>query len=82
MEREAPAPAVEGELRGEYAALREGQICEFMNRSRNKSKMWPIVEFDNRVKRTIYADCQVNELGDEKEYTLLARTQIPLIAAW
>lgn len=72
----------EGELRGEYAFLREGQIRDFINSSRNKSKMWPIVEFDNGLKRTIYADCRVNELGDEKEYTLLARTQIPLIAAW
>lgn len=71
-----------GELRGEYAFLREGQIRQFIYNSRNQSKMWPIVEFDNGLKRTIYAGCQVNELGDEREYTLLARTQIPLIAAW
>lgn len=71
-----------GELRGEYAFLREAQIRLFINNGRNRSKMWPIVEFDNGQKRTIYADCQVNELGDEREYTLLARTQIPLIAAW
>lgn len=73
---------MKSELRGEYAILREGQIRWFINHPRNKSKMWPIVEFDNGVKRTIYADCQVNELGDEREYTLLARTQIPLVAAW
>lgn len=73
---------VEGELRGDYAILREGQIRWFINHPRNKSKKWPIVEFDNGVKRTIYADCQVNELGDERDYTLLARTQIPLAAAW
>lgn len=78
-EREA---IVMGELRGEHALLREEQIRQFLERACNTSKLWPIVEFDNGVKRTIFADCQVNELGDEKPYTLLARTQIPLIAAW
>lgn len=71
-----------GELRGEYATFRETQIREFMQQDRNRYKAWPVVEFDNGLRRTIFADCQVNELGDEKEYTLLARTQIPLIAAW
>lgn len=77
-----PEPLVMGELRGEHAILREGQIRQFLERPCNSSKQWPIVEFDNGIKRTIFADCQVNELGDEKPYTLLARTQIPLIAAW
>ncbi|KAI5368372.1 putative pif1/Herpes helicase domain, DNA helicase Pif1 [Septoria linicola] len=83
--RGSPEPsqaAVQGELRGEYAALRETQIRDFILQPRNQNKMWPIVEFDNGLRRTIYADCQVNELGDEKPYTLLARTQIPLLAAW
>ncbi|KAM3423828.1 ATP-dependent DNA helicase [Cercospora zeina] len=81
----SPEPSqsmVQGELRGEYADLRQAQIKAFMEQPRNQNKMWPIVEFDNKIRRTIYADCQVNELGDEKPYTLLARTQIPLIAAW
>lgn len=34
------------------------------------------------ITRTIYADCRVNELGDEKPYSHLSRTQIPLVAAW
>lgn len=62
--------------------MREEQIREFILQSRNEHKIWPIVEFDNGIRRTIYAECQVNELGDEKPYTLLARTQIPLVAAW
>ncbi|SMQ54726.1 unnamed protein product [Zymoseptoria tritici ST99CH_3D7] len=74
--------SMQGELRGEHALLREKLIREFLERPCNKSKLWPLVEFDNGVKRTIFADCQVNELGDEQPYTLLARTQIPLIAAW
>jgi ATP-dependent DNA helicase PIF1 len=73
---------VQGELRGEHAALREEQIRRFLERPCNASKKWPLVEFDNGVRRTIFADCQVNELGDEQPYSLLARTQIPLIAAW
>lgn len=77
-----PEQDSKGELRGEYAFFREAQISEYIQHARNISKLWPIVEFENGLKRTIYADCQVNELGDEKEYTLLARTQIPLIAAW
>lgn len=77
-----PEPIVMGELRGEHALLRESQIRHFLERPCNSAKQWPIVEFDNGIKRTIFADCQVNELGDEKPYTLLARTQIPLIAAW
>lgn len=84
--REAsPEPSqamVQGELRGEYAVLRARQIKDFIEQSCNTEKRWPIVEFDNGIRRTIYADCQVNELGDEKPYTLLARTQIPLLAAW
>lgn len=81
----SPEPSqatVQGELRGEYAVLREGQIKDFILQPCNTEKRWPIVEFDNGIRHTIYADCQVNELGDEKPYTLLARTQIPLLAAW
>ncbi|CAK4033949.1 ATP-dependent DNA helicase PIF1 [Lecanosticta acicola] len=84
---EPPESYESGELRGEYAALRETQIREFILQDRNKSKMWPVVEFDNGLRRTIYAECTVNELGDvepgqQRDYTLLARTQIPLVAAW
>lgn len=83
----SPEPSqtvVQGELRGEYASLREGQIKDFILQPCNQEKRWPIVEFDNGIRRTIYADCQVNEFGDEKPYTLMARTQIPLLgkSAW
>ena len=45
-------------------------------------KEWPIVQFLNGSKRTIYPRCMVNELGDDEPYSLLSRTQIPLMAAW
>jgi ATP-dependent DNA helicase PIF1 len=66
-------------LSGDHAALREYQIKDF---ALSGPKEWPIVQFNNGVRRTIYADCTVNELGDEKPHSLLCRTQIPLTAAW
>lgn len=44
--------------------------------------VWPIVLFNNGVKCTIRAECQINELGDDKPYSLLCRTQIPLTPSW
>lgn len=72
----APVPT----LGGDHAAFREDQIKAFINRAEHKE--WPIVTFNNGVTRTIYADCTVNEVGDDKPYSLLSRTQIPLTAAW
>lgn len=43
---------------------------------------WPIVQFHNGTTRTIYPSCMMNELGDDEPYSLLSRTQIPLMAAW
>ena len=40
------------------------------------------MRFDNGITRTVFAECRVNELGDEQPYSLLMRTQIPLVAAW
>ena len=45
-------------------------------------KRWPVVRFHNGRERSIYAECTVNELGEEKPYSLLSRTQVPLMAAW
>ena len=41
-----------------------------------------MVEFYNGTTRPIIAQCQLSEYGSEKPYSLLGRTQIPLIAAW
>jgi len=65
---------------GELAALKNDEVHKFMQAQ--PSKEWPIVEFTNGVKRTIYAHCQLNELGTEQPYSLLGRTQIPLLASW
>jgi ATP-dependent DNA helicase PIF1 len=65
---------------GEHAGLREANIKAFIHQAPKKE--WPIVKFDNGVTRTIFADCVINELGDEQPYSLLSRTQIPLLAGW
>ncbi|KAF4998943.1 hypothetical protein FDECE_11657 [Fusarium decemcellulare] len=67
-------------LTGEHAKLRETQIALFMNRQ--PVKAWPKVLFHNGKKRTIYASCVVNSIGDREPYSLLHRTQIPLVAGW
>jgi ATP-dependent DNA helicase PIF1 len=67
-------------LTGENADVREANIRTFMDRAATKEM--PIVLFQNRVTQTIFPDCRVSELGDKKPYSLLSRTQIPLVAGW
>lgn len=74
----------DGDLRGDHAKYREMQIKSFA-RSNNKAWpiiRWPVVRFLNGVTRTIIAECMPNELGTEKPYCLLSRTQIPLTAGY
>ena len=65
---------------GECRARKKGLIKEFTRRAAVCE--WPIVQFQNGEKRTIYAHCMMSELGDNEPYSLLSRTQIPLVAAW
>lgn len=69
-------------LFGERAVIKEEQIKKFIEDPGAKYKMWPIVRFHNGQIRTIFADCSIAELGDERPYSLLMRTQIPLAPAW
>lgn len=64
----------------ERILFQEAQIRAFISKA--KSQEWPIVQFTNGITRPIYAQCPINELGTDKPYSLLARTQIPLLAAW
>jgi ATP-dependent DNA helicase PIF1 len=70
----------ENTLQMERTEFQEAQIRRFITQS--ESQEWPIVQFSNGIVRPIYASCPVNEVGVEKPYSLLARTQIPLLAAW
>jgi ATP-dependent DNA helicase PIF1 len=67
-------------LRGAHAKYAEHQIKAYANQ--NKRQPWPIVKFDNGLPRTIYADCPCNELGNDEPFSLLSRTQIPLMAGY
>jgi len=67
-------------LNGDHTLHREENIKVFIQKAAKKE--WPIVRFDNGLERTIYADCTVNEVGDKAPWSLLSRTQIPLLAAW
>ncbi|KAF7554070.1 hypothetical protein G7Z17_g3171 [Cylindrodendrum hubeiense] len=65
---------------GEHSELRERQVKKFMMAQRVRA--WPRVLFHNGTKRTIYAWCVVNSVGDKEPYSLLYRTQVPLVAGW
>lgn len=66
-----------GGIHPEYA---QAQIALFAENHGNPD--WPVVRFDNGQTRTIFPDCAVNEYGDDATYSLLARTQIPLMAGY
>ena len=65
---------------GAHASYRGDQIKRFMRKSRDRE--WPIVEFTNGQRCAIYAECSVSTWGDEEPFSLLSRTQIPLMAGW
>jgi ATP-dependent DNA helicase PIF1 len=67
-------------IRGAHARYFEEQIKVFGKT--NKRQPWPIVKFDNGLTRTIFADCTASELGNEEPFSLLSRTQIPLMAGY
>ena len=64
----------------DYSMYRNKLMRSFVERTAVKE--WPIVQFLNGWRRTIYPKCMINELGDDEPYSLLSRTQIPLTAAW
>lgn len=64
----------------DHSSRKNGLVGVFVKRTAVQE--WPIVQFLNGRKRTIYPRCMINELGDDEPYSLLSRTQIPLVAAW
>lgn len=67
-------------ISGEHGGLKQIEIKRYEKIV--DKPVWPIVRFSNGIQRAIRAECQVNELGDDKPYSLLCRTQIPLTPAW
>lgn len=64
----------------DYSSRKNGLVNLFVKHT--PVPEWPIVRFLNGRRRTIYPRCMMNELGDDTPYSLLSRTQIPLMAAW
>jgi len=71
-------------LDGRHAAYRHCSIKEFVhnNKCGGEYLPWPVVKFDNGQERTIYADCAVDSYGQGEPYSLLSRTQIPLVPGY
>lgn len=77
-------PATQGfvHLRGgEYHHYRHEQVkhCVIIE---NHQQDLPVVQFHNGRKLTIFPDCSVTQLGAERPYSLLSRTQLPLVPGW
>jgi len=68
------------EILGEYKEVRSAQMYAFTEQRHVTA--FPIVQFNNGISQTIYPVCQLSELGAENPYSLMGRTQIPLIPAW
>ncbi|KAK6823657.1 aaa ATPase [Apiospora arundinis] len=69
-------------VHGEHAHVKESEIKSYIEGPGAEFKVWPVVQFHNGIRCVIHAECSINELGDEKPYSLLSRTQIPLAPAW
>ena len=63
-----------------YRRYVEKQVRKFQEQQQDKQ--WPIVRFTNGVERVITCHCSIQELGNDEPYSLLSRTQIPLLAGW
>lgn len=81
--RQGPA-ALPGNIAGDHKELREQMVKEYAQ----GVKKWPrVLFFDNgqfheQQRRTIYPDCSVSTIGRNSPYTLIHRTQVPLMPAW
>lgn len=73
-------------LFGDHAEYRIKEIQTFIDRA--PEKKWPIVRFDCGMTCTVYEHCEVQELGTVREdgtqesFSLMSRTQIPLVAGY
>lgn len=75
-----------GKVKGDYIEIRQKLIRHFAFAHETELRQdgfgWPIVKFDNGQTETIYPDCKVNQVGFERPYSLVFRTQIPLTAGY
>ena len=66
---------------GEFSRLEEDEIVCWTGKQ-SSAFLLPVVLFENGVRRAIYPACQDTEVGDPPPFSVIARTQIPLLPAW
>lgn len=81
LRHEEIGPAIPSLRGAENHIYRLEQIKKFITLT-NAGKGLPVVSFLNGKQTTIYPDCSVALLGDERPYSILSRTQLPLVAGW
>ncbi|KAM0713872.1 hypothetical protein Q7P37_010834 [Cladosporium fusiforme] len=85
-EKELPRPQIRtasfGGLQStRLIAIRQDRILEFM--SGNHFPPLPVVKFNSNPDNiVIWPDCSISERGFTEPYSLLIRTQLPLMAGW
>ena len=70
--------------KGTHSVLKSRLVEAFIRAKKEKKEeeALPVVKFTNGIETTIYPDCTVSEFGETRPYSLISRTQIPLMAAW
>ena len=68
------------EVIGDHKRHRQRLLSKFVDS--NSRNPWPVVRFLNGQVKTILPHARVSEHGGEPPWSLLSRTQIPLMAAW
>jgi ATP-dependent DNA helicase PIF1 len=66
---------------GEFSRFEEDEIVCWTGKQSTTFPL-PVVQFENGVRRVVYPACQDTELGDPPPFSVIARTQIPLLPAW
>lgn len=69
-------------ISGEHAVYQEREVRKFRDLQPKASRKWPIVMFNNGVKRVVFAKCLVTAVGKSMPFSKLSRTQIPLLPGW
>lgn len=66
---------------GDFGPLAEQQIVSWTGQQMPDFPL-PVVRFEGGVQRVVYPVCQDTTLGDPRPFSVVARTQIPLLPAW
>ena len=67
---------------GDHAQYQAAQIRNFRDSLPEASRKWPVVRFKDGVKQVVFASCLVSEHGRQRPFSLLSRTQIPLLPGY